>query len=56
MIIQVHLALYPTIAELKAIGHQLQQEVAEQAEEGRAATAIELDKTKAQLAAEVCLF
>ena len=44
-----------TKSELKAIGRQL-QEVAGQAEEGRAATAAELDKTKAQLATEVCLF
>ena len=36
----------PTKAELKAIGRQL-QEVAEQAQETRAATAMELDKTKA---------
>ena len=43
----------PTKAKLKAIGRQL-QEVAEQAEEGRAATAMELDKTKAQLANELC--
>ena len=45
----------PTKAEPKAIGRQL-QEVAKQAEEGRVATAMELDKTKAQLATEVCLF
>ena len=43
----------PTKAELKATGQQL-QEVAEKAEEGRAATAVKLDKTKAQLATEVC--
>ena len=44
-----------TKAELKAIGRQL-QEVAEQAEETRAATAVELDKAKAQLTTDVCLF
>ena len=41
----------PTMAKLKAIGRQLQ----EVAETGRAATAMELDKTKAQLATEVRL-
>ena len=45
----------PTKAELKAIGRQL-QEVAQQDEETRAATGMELDKAKAQLATEVCLF
>ena len=44
----------PTKAELKAIGRQL-PEVAEQAEEGRAATTMELDKVRGQLATEVCL-
>ena len=42
-------------AELKAVGRQL-HEVAEHAEEGRAAAAMELDKAKAQLTTEVSLF
>ena len=44
----------PTRAELKSIGRQL-REVEKQAEEGRAAIAAELDKSKAQLATKVRL-